>query len=417
MKGLWAGIVCLLAGLSAAGSSEAASYRTRNFIVTAANNQLAHQVGDTAEQYRKQLAIEWVGRELPPWRQPCPIEVTVGPNMPASGVTQFTFRGDEPGDWIMQINGTPERVLDSVLPHEITHTIFATYFRRPLPRWADEGACTTVEHPSEKSKQDKLLVRFLSTNRGIAFRDMFAMTEYPQDVLPLYSQGYSLTRFLISQGGRRQFIRFLGEGMETERWSEAIRRNYGFENLSALQLAWVDWVRVGSPPLAPDHRPDMPIVKHTPDPAKSPVAPNSWYLAVREGVARPDTDAPPSISVKPSPTTDPAVKPLAGMTPLSGQAASGAAPQGLSLPNFVAPSSLPPSSLAAPSSVVPANGLASSANVPGMEPRLAQQALPPPPASSTVPASVSSPSSGAGTEDSAVVLYEWRAGDATAMRR
>ena len=40
---------------------------------------------------------------------------------------------------------TARRILDSVLPHEITHTIFATHFGQPLPRWADEGACTTVD--------------------------------------------------------------------------------------------------------------------------------------------------------------------------------------------------------------------------------------------------------------------------------
>ena len=89
------------------------------------------------------------------------------------------------------------RILDSVLPHEVTHTIFATHFRRPLPRWADEGACTTVEHHSERQKQQMFLIDFLHTGRGIAFNQMFAMKEYPQDVMPLYSQGYSLARYLV----------------------------------------------------------------------------------------------------------------------------------------------------------------------------------------------------------------------------
>ncbi len=70
-------------------------------------------------------------------------------------------------------------MLDSVLPHEVTHTIFASHFRRPLPRWADEGACTTVEHPSERTKQQQMLIEFLHTNRGIPFHPMFAMKEYP----------------------------------------------------------------------------------------------------------------------------------------------------------------------------------------------------------------------------------------------
>ena len=103
--------------------------------------------------------------------------------------------------WRMSVQGSRERILDSVLPHEVSHTIFATHFRRPLPRWADEGACTTVEHASERSKQHTMLVTFLKTGRGIPFDRMFAMKEYPHDVMPLYSQGYSTARYLIAQGG------------------------------------------------------------------------------------------------------------------------------------------------------------------------------------------------------------------------
>ena len=103
----------------------------------------------------------------------------------------------------MEVNGTRERVLDSVLPHEITHTIFATHFGCSLPRWADEGGSTTVEHASEKAKQDANLIRFLKGSKGIAFSTMFRLKEYPHEMLPLYAQGYSLTRFLIMQGGEQ----------------------------------------------------------------------------------------------------------------------------------------------------------------------------------------------------------------------
>jgi hypothetical protein len=146
----------------------------------------------------------------------------------------------------MSIQGSPERILDSVLPHEITHTIFATHFGRPLPRWADEGACTTVEHVSERQRQHSFLLQFLTTGRGIAFRRMFAMKEYPRDILPLYAQGYSLARYLIAQGGRRKFIQYLGDGMRSEDWAAATRRHYGFADLHDLQVSWNDWVRQGS---------------------------------------------------------------------------------------------------------------------------------------------------------------------------
>ena len=227
-----------------AGPSQ--SCRSQNFIVTAPTPDFAREVCQAAERYREQLAVEWLGHELPPWTSPCPIQVQVGPQLGAGGATSFVFRGGQPSDWTMTIQGSRERLLDSVLPHEVTHTIFATHFGRPLPRWADEGACTTVEHASERGKQQKLLIQFLKTNRGIAFNHMFAMKEYPPDILPLYAQGFSLARFLIAQGGKRKFVDYVGDGMRTNNWPQATRTHYGYNNLSDLQVTWLDWVRHGS---------------------------------------------------------------------------------------------------------------------------------------------------------------------------
>ena len=115
----------------------------------------------------------------------------------------------------MNIQGSRERMLDSVLPHEVTHTIFASYFRQPLPRWADEGACTTVEHRSEIAKQERKLIEFLKTGRGIPFSQMFAMKEYPPDVMPLYAQGHSLAQWLIESRGKKAFLSSWPTGCRT----------------------------------------------------------------------------------------------------------------------------------------------------------------------------------------------------------
>ncbi len=178
--------VILLAAFACMG----AGFRTQNFIVEAPTKELAEEIGRQAETYRHDLAVEWLGQPMQNWSQPCPITAQVGETLGAGGATSFLFDHGEVFGWKMNIQGSHERILDSVLPHEVTHTIFATHFRRPLPRWADEGACTTVEHESERSKQSTMLIQFLKTGRGIAFSQMFVMKEYPKDVLPLYAQGY-----------------------------------------------------------------------------------------------------------------------------------------------------------------------------------------------------------------------------------
>jgi hypothetical protein len=241
----------LMALLSVANLAQAAGYRTVNFVIDAPSAQLAKEIGEAAEQWRRDLAKEWLGKELPRWSQPCPIKAMVAPHLGAGGATSFVFNQGEVYDWRMNIQGSRERVLDSVLPHEITHTIFATHFRQPLPRWADEGACTTVEHRSEIEKQERMLIDFLKTRRGIPFDAMFAMTEYPSDVLPLYAQGHSLAQFLIAQRGKQAFLTFLADGMRSGDWRTAIETHYEYQHLLALQNSWMDWVRAGRPAIRP----------------------------------------------------------------------------------------------------------------------------------------------------------------------
>jgi hypothetical protein len=236
-------VVCALLAATEFSAS-AADYRTRNFIILAPDQQLAVAVGTAAEDFRRDLAMYWTGSELPPWPQPCPIRVVAGANLAAQGVTTYNPRPVK--DFQMEVVGTPERILDSVLPHEVTHTILATYFGRPLPRWADEGICTTVEHVSERRKHENKLREFLGTRRGIAMNRLFLLTEYPNDVLPMYAQGYSVCRFMIEQQGPRTFVNFLKDYMQHPSWTTNVRKHYGYESLRELQEYWLAWVEAGS---------------------------------------------------------------------------------------------------------------------------------------------------------------------------
>ncbi|MGD9724564.1 MAG: hypothetical protein AB7O59_24990 [Pirellulales bacterium] len=295
----------------AALGSLGASYRTKNFVVSAPTPELAREIGDTAEKYRRELAQEWLGQPMPNWSQPCPITAQVANHLGAGGATSFYFDHGEVFGWRMTIQGSHQRILDSVLPHEVTHTIFATHFRQPLPRWADEGACTTVEHPSEKAKQQHMLIDFLRTGRGIAFSQMFVMKEYPHDVLPLYSQGYSLARYLVQQGGRRKFLNFLSDGLSDENWTRAIKQHYSFDNLAVLQNQWLDWVRKGSPSLevAPGSEPSLIAV----NPPRTGAAANAVAAAPAPSSAAQAASA--TMPASPSPPATPAPTALADNGP------------------------------------------------------------------------------------------------------
>ncbi|MGN6135015.1 MAG: hypothetical protein ACTHOU_10965 [Aureliella sp.] len=225
-----------------------------NFIVLCNDPGLADTVVQEAEKLRRELAVHWLGQELPNWSRRCPIHVTAGPSLGAGGETRFALYNGNVGDWNMSVQGTPERILDSVLPHEITHTILASHFaplNTHVPRWADEGACTTVEHSSEQNKHKSHLVQYLSTGRGLAFNRMFSLKDYPNDILPLYAQGHSVVEFLIAQGGPRKFVEFLEDGMQSQSWEAAVKRAYSYETLGQLQTKWNLWVAEGRGPVEP----------------------------------------------------------------------------------------------------------------------------------------------------------------------
>ncbi len=243
--------VVLFVAFVFAGTSNAATFRTPNFIVNARSPEFAKRVGTAAEQFRKELAVMWTGKEMRNWSAPCPINVKVG-QIGAGGATTFSFHNGEVFGWKMNIQGTEERILDSVLPHEITHTILACRFRRPLPRWADEGVCTLVEHESERRRQTLLLGDVMRSGRRIPLKSLFSMTEYPSDmreILKLYAQGYSLVDYLVQQGGRETFMRFLHDALRHGSWDQALGTHYGVNTIAKLEQKWGKWVLAGSPAL------------------------------------------------------------------------------------------------------------------------------------------------------------------------
>src|SRR5205823_4166816 len=102
------------------------SSRTANFVVHAPNAQLAEQYGRYAEHYRKEKAIQWLGQEMPQWPEPCPLTIKITMGGPG-GATSFAFDQGRVLGQHMNIEGPHERLLSSVLPHEVTHTVFAHY--------------------------------------------------------------------------------------------------------------------------------------------------------------------------------------------------------------------------------------------------------------------------------------------------
>ncbi len=222
-------------------SSMGAEFRTPNFIVSAANPQVCQQVGQWAEHYRKEKAIQWLGREMPNWSQPCPLRVNVTMD-PPSGETEFTFGFSGVSSQRMTIRGPLDRLIYSVLPHEITHTIFAHHFKSPVPRWADEGGSVLSEDDTERERHDKLVRSILNKGQQIPMRTLLGLKEYPPQVMCLYAQGYSMCDYLVKRGNRQHFLNFVGHGMQ-HGWDHAARSYFGHNSVEELEQAWLKHLR------------------------------------------------------------------------------------------------------------------------------------------------------------------------------
>jgi hypothetical protein len=225
-------------------------FQTANFTITAANDQIARKVGEYAERWRREKAMEWLGREMPTWGRPCPLHVIISA-AGSSGETTFAFDQGAILDQQMRVEGTLERVLDSVLPHEITHTVFAYRFRQPLPRWADEGGCVLSEDDHERQKHDDKIRRVLARgNQAFRLRVLMTMMQYPtrgenpgEDVITLYAQGYSLVRFLVESSSKPVFLDFLADAVNPQiGWDLALQKHYQVRDIDDLEVSWLKWM-------------------------------------------------------------------------------------------------------------------------------------------------------------------------------
>jgi hypothetical protein len=227
----------------AALCSMGAEFRTANFVVHAANPQVAQQVGQWAEHYRREKAVLWLGKEMPNWPAPCPLRVTVSMDGP-SGATEFTFGSGGVTSQRMQIQGPLDRLIYSVLPHEITHTVFAHHFKSPVPRWADEGGSVLSEDDLERDRHDKLVRSILNKNGQIPMRELLQLREYPKQVMCLYAQGYSMSDYLVKRSNRQHFLNFVAAGMQyPNAWDKACKDYFGHNSVEELEHAWLKNLR------------------------------------------------------------------------------------------------------------------------------------------------------------------------------
>jgi hypothetical protein len=230
--------VCSLVLLSAT-VAQAAPYRSANFIVEAPTPAVAETIGARAEELRKKLSTAWLGKEFPAWSASCSLEVTVTEGGPF-GRSSLTF--DRNGQVVSQkirVEGSLDRILSSVLPHELTHVLFAHHFGRQPPRWADEGGAVLAEHKAIRAAHDQNLFKVLDVpGQRLSLQRLFGAADYPVDGRAFFAQAASVTSFLVNQSDRPTFLAFVAHGMR-DGWDQAVKTHYRYRSVEDLEAAWL----------------------------------------------------------------------------------------------------------------------------------------------------------------------------------
>jgi hypothetical protein len=124
----------------------------------------------------------------------------------------------------------------------VTHTVFAHHFRQPVPRWADEGGSVYSEDELERSRHDKMCKTILNDGRGIQLKALFRLKDYPRDVMTLYAQGYSVSKYLVEQSDRPTFLNFVAAGMQNG-WDSACQEFYNVRTVDELERNWISHLK------------------------------------------------------------------------------------------------------------------------------------------------------------------------------
>ncbi len=226
-----------------AGLDEYGECRTANFVVSGTTRRIARRFADRAEKHRKELAKAWLGKELPDWAAPCRVDLQLTGGR-LGGVSTFDFSNTSSA-WSpvrITLSGPADAILSNSLPHEVTHTMLADHFRRPLPRRADGGTAILCEGDAVQRRFDRVAREMGVRWELFPISYLFALREYPPRIDVFYAEGYSITRFLVARKDRPTLLTFLQIGMNGD-WDSAAKTCYGFNSLQEMQQAWLETLR------------------------------------------------------------------------------------------------------------------------------------------------------------------------------
>jgi hypothetical protein len=238
----------ILVGLSSVCALGAGFVHNENFVVFTeatispkATEEFAQSVLAKAEEYRKQISIEWFGEELPPGIGRTTINVRFSPDRDSG----LTWAVDHPDRKLhtVYLFARPDESVGSTLAHEMAHVVLATQCPHPhrLPAWVEEGIASQYDNSARRQTRGNVLRFFASREDWPQVSGVVSSSNIPSEDTRSYAVAVSLTEMLLESGGKQTFLEF-GRMAGRDGFQPAIARYYQVRDMAELQIRWQKWV-------------------------------------------------------------------------------------------------------------------------------------------------------------------------------
>lgn len=202
-----------------------------------ADRTLAQGIARRATEYRKRIAEEWLGQELPP---------SVGRTCLSVMLTDDQDQGltwpknEVTGEYNnVHLSTTRDGALGGTLGHEIAHVVLATRYPFPgdLPPWVVEGIASRYDAEPRRATRRQIIAWYARTGNWPKLGDVLRAEVIPPNDKAAYAVAASLTEFLVERAGKRKFLEFAKDG-RSNGWDAALSSHYGIHDQDELQTLW-----------------------------------------------------------------------------------------------------------------------------------------------------------------------------------
>jgi hypothetical protein len=238
----------VLAAIFASCACAAGVARNENFSVyvpetsvPAQAQRFAELLLERAQSYRSEIAMEWLGEELPAGAGRTTIYVEIS-SVEDVGLTWAKDSAERRSHTIW-LKTSPRLAVGETLKHEVGHAVFATRYPSPnrLPSWVEEGIASGYDDAIRKDARQQLLRSWVRTGHAAQLAQVLESSDLRSFDEYSYAAATSLVNFLMERGERETILRFAEDG-QRRGWTAALRAHYGIQSIDELQSQWEAWL-------------------------------------------------------------------------------------------------------------------------------------------------------------------------------